>query len=232
MKRSNGLSLSGSYRPLRISFLTCFMRFCLWLRPLGAGCLRDWSARGRGATVCARGKAEVALVAPQHGRPRLDLALGQDVVQIHDLARGGSVNCRGARMTAPAPRMLHTWSLPRSPTSTRKERCLVLTPFSMSVLMRGSTFLRGIGAVRGVAILWGRACAQRHSPWRGGEPPTMSHEADESAFRLFRVRKTAHKMLRKRCDAACLDLPRPGLDSTSPAPQGVQCGRRGHGDDL
>lgn len=231
MKRSNGLSLSGSYSPLRMSFLTCFMRFCLWLRPSGAGRLRRRSACGRAATVCARGKAEVALVAPQHRRARLDLALGQNVVQIHNLARGGGVGRRRVGLTAAAPRRMRTWSLPRSPTSTRKERCLVLTPFSMSVLMRGSTFLRGIGPCCAAAPIIGAYAPTLRTPlapWRGVRTPTMSHEADESAFRLFRVRKTAHKMLKKRCARARWPPPPPCPDAASCARQGVQRGRRGH----
>lgn len=37
-----------------------------------------------------------------------------------------------------------TWSLPLSPTTTNKDLCLRATPFSMRVLIRLSTFFRGI----------------------------------------------------------------------------------------
>lgn len=73
--------------------------------------------------------------------------------------------------------------------------------------MRGSTFLRGMAR---------EECARA----RPLPPPPcgpMSSEADDKAFRLYRVRLTAAKMLKNRCAGRPRSRHLPGLAAPHPA---------------
>lgn len=76
--------------------------------------------------------------------------------------------------TSTIPRQRLTWSLPRSPTTTKRARCRSATPFSISTRMRLSTFRRCMAAGREGLPHEGAAEPSRAEPSRAPPRPPVS----------------------------------------------------------